>query len=361
VPISVGGAHRNEPQRIVFPTIWSSLMNTERDVYVTMSDGVRIALCIHKPDGAGPFPCLFAASPYRYDNDDLPETMMFLWRETGPIKWYVGQGYAYVRMDVRGSGKSEGDFGMLSARERRDYYEVIEWIARQPWSTGKIGGIGQSYYAMSQWCMAAEAPPHLTCIAPYDGHYDFYNCATFTGGVPGEFISTWYDGVVRPINMHPANGDKPRDMPVDLVHRIRQHPTYDAYWQERSIFKQLGAVKIPVYSIGAWTKLDLHLNGNIIAYQQVAGPKKLMVSGAPHVFAVCAEFATPPFHERVLLPFYDHYLKGKETNYLSRPEVEYFMRGDGKMVADKTWPPRARGRSGSRSWCSFFSAYSARR
>lgn len=316
-------------------------MITERDLYVTMSDGVRLAFCIHRPDGAGPFPTLFAASPYRYDNDDLPETSMFLWRETGPIKWYVEQGYAYVRMDVRGSGRSEGDYSLFNARERRDLYEAIEWIAAQSWSNGKVGGIGQSYYAISQWCAAAEAPPHLACIAPYDGHYDFYHCAVYAGGVPGEFASTWWDTNVRPINLHPANGAPPRRIPYDLVYDISLHPTYDAFWQERSILDRLRAVTIPVYSIGAWAKLDLHLNGNIVAYQQVAGPKKLHISGAPHVFAVCAEFATPAFHERMLLPFYDHYLKGKATDYPQRPDVSYVLRGAGTMVADTTWPPPA--------------------
>jgi len=148
-------------------------MHDELGISVLMSDGVEVSVRIYRPDGPGPFPTLFAASPYRYDNDDVPPTMVFFWHEVGPIHWYVERGYAYVHLDVRGSGRSAGEFGFFNRRERRDLYEVIEWIAAQPWSNGKIGGIGQSYYAAAQWCMAAERPPHLTCVAPFDGHIDF--------------------------------------------------------------------------------------------------------------------------------------------------------------------------------------------
>ena len=106
-------------------------MIEEKDVRVAVRDGVRIALRIYRPDGAGPFPTLFAASPYRYDNNELPAYPLFLWRETGPIPWYVEQGYAFVHMDVRGSGFSEGEFGFMDRAEQEDLPEIIEWIAAQ--------------------------------------------------------------------------------------------------------------------------------------------------------------------------------------------------------------------------------------
>ena len=120
-------------------------MKVESPVYVTMRDGVRIALRIYRPDGPGEFPALFAASPYQYETDDLPHSTLFLWREVGPVVWYVrDQGYVYVLMDVRGSGQSGGDYNLLDKEEQQDYYECIEWVARQEWCTGKVGGLGQS-------------------------------------------------------------------------------------------------------------------------------------------------------------------------------------------------------------------------
>ena len=79
---------------------------------VTMRDGTQIAVRVYRPDAEGAFPTLFAASPYQYITDDLPHSRLFLWREVGPVEWYVENGYAYVHADVRGTGKSEGTFGL---------------------------------------------------------------------------------------------------------------------------------------------------------------------------------------------------------------------------------------------------------
>jgi putative CocE/NonD family hydrolase len=128
-------------------------------VQVTVRDGTSIGVRVYRPDGDGKSPALFGAAPYRFDNNSLPATAQFLWRETGPIEWYVEQGYAYVHMDVRGSGRSGGDFEFLGRREQEDLYDVIEWTGAQAWCTGKVGGIGQSYFCMLQWFMAALAPP----------------------------------------------------------------------------------------------------------------------------------------------------------------------------------------------------------
>jgi len=314
----------------------------ETDLFIRMSDGVSVAVRIHRPDHSRPVPALFGASPYRYDNDDLPETGLFLWRETGPIDWYVEQGFAYVHLDVRGTGKSGGEYGFFDRRERRDLYEVIEWIAGQPWSNGKVGGIGHSYYAASQWCMASERPPHLACIAPYDGHVDFCSGWAYTGGIPGVFMTEWWNNNVRPINRFPANGAPPRELPLDLSYVISQHPSRDAFWAERTIHDALRQVTIPVYSIGVWAKLDLHLAGNILGFERVAGPSKLLVSGVPSMTAALVEFESIAFHERVLLPFYRRYLcpdSDDDGVYESRPRVQFAVRGTAETVSADQWPP----------------------
>jgi len=87
-------------------------------VQIAARDGTSIGARVYRPDGAGPFPALFGASPYRFDNNSLPASPQFLWRETGPIEWYVEQGYAYVHMDVRGSGRSGGAFEFLGRGEQ---------------------------------------------------------------------------------------------------------------------------------------------------------------------------------------------------------------------------------------------------
>jgi putative CocE/NonD family hydrolase len=309
------------------------------EMMVTMSDGVELAIRLHRPKGQGPFPTLFAVSPYRFDNDDLPQTKMFLWRETGPIHFYVEQGYAFVRLDVRGTGRSGGHYGFFDQRERRDLYELIEWIAVQSWSNGKVGGIGESYYGTSQWCMAAERPPHLACIAPYDGHVDLYNGWAYTGGVPSEFMSLWWNNNVRAINRRPANGAPERAIPYDVPYHVGLHPTFDEYWEEREFLTQLRNVDIPVFSIGVWAKMDLHLGGNILGWQTTRGPKWLMVTGAANAFEACADFETTAFHEKILLPFYDRFLRNMHNGFEDRAPVEVFSRGAGKYESYQDWPP----------------------
>jgi uncharacterized protein len=311
----------------------------ELGVSIRMSDGVDVSVRVYRPDGNGPFPTLFAASPYRYDNDDVPPTMVFFWHEVGPIRWYVSRGYAYVHLDVRGSGRSGGGFGFFNRRERRDLYEVIEWIAAQSWSNGKVGGIGQSYYSAAQWCMAAERPPHLTCIAPYDGHIDYYRGWFYPGGIQSNFLPVWWNGSVRLANKSPFNGQHPRLLTYDLCADVIAHDTIDEFWEDRSIDAQLREVDIPVYSVGIWVKRDLHLDGNVRGFHLVKGPKKLAFSGIPTLPQALAEFASVDFHERVLAPFYDHYLKGEATDYTKRPAVEYFVTGANTKRAADTWPP----------------------
>ncbi|UUX95344.1 CocE/NonD family hydrolase [Aquabacterium sp. J223] len=306
-------------------------------VAITMRDGVRIAAAVYRPAGPGPFPTLFAASPYRFDNNEAPDTALFLWRETGPLAWYLRQGYAYVHMDVRGTGRSEGEFRYSDEAEQRDLYEVIEWIAAQPWSSGKVGGIGQSYYARMQWLMAAQRPPHLACIAPYDAVIDVYRWNAYNGGVPAQFPHFWWNLLIRPINLFPATGPS-KALDWDFSRVVREHPCYDEFWRERAVTDRLKDIDIPVFSIGVWGKVDAHLTGNLVGFQEVSGPKKLLIFGGMDTYASQADFASVAFHEQYLLPFYDRYLKDRPTAYDEEPPVRYFLPGANEIRQAPTWP-----------------------
>jgi predicted acyl esterase len=310
-----------------------------REVKIRVHDRVEIAVALYMPAGDGPFPVLFAPSPYRYDNNSLPASPQFLWRETGPIEFYVGQGYVYANMDVRGCGKSGGEFRLLDRNEQKDLYDVIEWLGHQPWSNGKVGGIGQSYFCMLQWWMAIQKPPSLACIAAFDGMNDPYRASVYQGGILGDFFGSYWWNQNRIINRHPANGEQPREQPCDINLLIQQHTTYDDFWRERCAAERLHEIEVPLYSVGVWGKVDLHTRGNINGFRHARGPKKLKMIGPINALVANREFASAEMHARVLLPFYDYYLKGKETDYPSRPAVEYFVRGaDATRTAD-TWPP----------------------
>src|SRR4051794_33439395 len=308
-------------------------------VSIQARDGTAIGLRVYRPDGEARVPSLFGASPYRFDNNSLPASPQFLWRETGPIEFYVENGYAFVQMDVRGSGRSGGEFGFLDRKEQEDLYDAIEWLGKQAWCTGKIGGIGQSYFCMLQWFMAAQAPPSLACIGAHDGLADAYRAGCYHGGIPCDFFPGywWYQN--RLINRFPAEGPS-REQATDLTALLAAHPTYDDFWRERSAWEQIERITIPVYSSGVWMKHQLHTRGNIDAYAKVKGEKKLRMSAAPNAWAAAAEFSSVEFHRRVLKPFYDHYLKGLQTDYTARPNVEYAVRGSGVVRQSETWPPK---------------------
>ncbi len=305
---------------------------------VAMSDGVEVAVALYLPPGAGRFPALLAASPYRIDNDIAPAIPLFLQRETGPADLYLKHGYAFVRMDTRGSGRSGGEYRYQDAREQRDLYDLVEWIGRQPWSTGKVGGVGQSYYARMQWFMAIQNPPSLACIAPYDGNVDTYRASAYTGGIAGRYPHHWYASV-RANNQYPTEG-APRILEWDYPRHVQEHTLYDDFWKERSAFEHLHKIRVPVFSMGVWSKVDLHLNGNIVGYQRAGGPRKLMVFGASNLYEAVAEYSSVAFHETFMLPFYDWCLKGQRTSYVDVPEVRYVVPGGKSLRAGDAWPPK---------------------
>lgn len=308
---------------------------------ITVRDGTKIAVAVYLPPSGhtANLPTLLAASPYRFDNNIAPAIPLFLWRETGPIDWYLEQGYAYAHMDVRGTGRSGGEYRYMDAKEQGDLYEVIEWLAARSWSNGKVGGIGQSYYARMQWFMAIQAPPHLACIAPYDGNVDTYRASAYTGGIPGDFPGqTWYNGTVRTINQHPASGS-PRLLDWDYALAVRQHPTYDEFWVERCAAESLHKIKVPVFSIGVWRKVDLHLNGNIVGFERSGGPKKLLVFSSANLQQAVQDYSSVAFHAQYLLPFYDRHLKGVETDFDGQPAVRYFASGANELRTADAWPP----------------------
>jgi len=330
-----------------FPRLPVQGVAVDRDVMVTMRDGVRLAVDVYRPEeGAGErYPALLAASPYQKDLAGLPAVPMYPMRETGPIEWYVKRGYVYVLADLRGTGKSEGVWEVLSETEQRDLYELVEWVAAERWCTGRVGMIGQSYYGMVQWLAAIQKPPHLTCIVPYDASVDEYREAAFHGGIPSSGFITLWSFLVRGLHAYGARGvEKLRQLGPGVEHAVLEHQTDDAHWRERSAYWRLDEIDIPVFSIGNWGKNARHLRGNILGFEKVTGPKRLVVEeGArPHSLNVAKalmDFESPEFHERLLAPWYDHWLKGEDTGVMDEPPVELFVSGVDEHWSFQTWPP----------------------
>jgi predicted acyl esterase len=155
----------------------------DKDVAVTLRDGVTIYVDVLRPPGAKKVPVIVAWSPYGKSRGNHPRyTQIFdlLGMETSAVSglmkfegpdpaFWCAHGYAVCNPDPRGSFYSEGDIRVWSRKEGEDYHDVIEWLGVQDWCSGKVGLTGNSYLAISQWFAAAEQPPHLAAIAPWEG------------------------------------------------------------------------------------------------------------------------------------------------------------------------------------------------
>jgi predicted acyl esterase len=312
-------------------------VKVEKDVFVTMRDGVKVAVDIFRPDSPGEFPALYATSAYQKDLLHLPQWPIFHFRETNDIDWFVSRGYVYVHHDIRGSGKSvEGQFQLFSQEEQNDFYDMIEWTAKQPWCTGKVGMIGESLLAWVQWFAAAMQPPHLACIAPFDAGADMYRDVAFHGGIMAlGFPANWWTAEIRANYRLGKFGPSPEVGKWDLPWNVINHPNCDEFWQVRS--PDFTKIQCPVYSIGILHKVGIHLRGNIRGYEMLKTPKKLLLCHGDFEGDEMAIFNAPEM-QLLHLRWYDHWLKGNDTGFMEEDPVTVFVRNREVYRPEKEWP-----------------------
>jgi predicted acyl esterase len=353
----------------------SRAMILDRNVGIPMRDGAVLRANVFRPEGDGRFPVLMTLGPYGKDvhlSQFMPEAWAALQRrhpeilrassckylafETPDPEVWVREGYVVVKVDSRGAGKSPGKLDVNSPAEFRDFYDAIEWAAVQSWSTGKIGLLGISYYAAGQWMIAAQRPPHLAAMLPWQGTSDFYRDRTRQGGILCcGFTKRWWEkSVLR--NQH-GNPDSPFTdivtgerntgpaslMPTELaanreeyLPNLRAHPLNDAWYQERSA--DLARIEIPALVVANWGGLGLHLRGTILGYLGLASREKWLKVQSGSYFLT---FLLP---ESVALQrrFFDRYLKGIENGWEQEPKVDVAIRAADDTVKrralDTAWP-----------------------
>ena len=182
----------------VKPSATAYKLKIEKDVDVPMRDGARLKADVFRPDDGGKFPAILNLGPYQKDKLWVPPAALeekatphMNWETVTP-EWWVPRGYAAVRVDGRGSGKSPGQCEPWSLAEAVDFYDAIEWAAAQPWCNGKVGLSGISYFAINQWFVANLQPPSLKAIIPWEGFADIYRDALFHGGILSVFMTNWF-------------------------------------------------------------------------------------------------------------------------------------------------------------------------
>ena len=315
----------------------------EKDVEIPLRDGVRLRADIFRPKGSGRFPALINIGAYQKDKlwvppPDLEEkpNQYMNWETVNPL-WWVPRGYAAVRVDTRGSGKSPGQTDPFSLQEALDFRDAIEWSARQGWCNGRVATTGISYFAMTQWLVANLKPPSLKAMVPWEGAADMYRDFAYHGGIfCFGFISNWYNNHMA----HHLLGRREQASP-DAFSRpwlwdyMRNSLDTDAYYGRQARWDE---IDIPFYSAGNWSGMGLHLRGNTEAFMRAKSKhKKLRIHAGTHYHPFYAEEA-----RQDQLRFLDHWLKGNDTGLMDEPPVKLLIRtGGGKGYAwrsENEWP-----------------------
>lgn len=285
----------------------------EQDVPVKMRDGITIYTDIYRPEGETNVPVLISWSMYGKRPGDgmsewqvmgvVPGTISKMAKFESPDPGYwCHQGYAVANVDPRGVGHSEGDINMFGSQDARDGYDFIEWIAKQHWCSGKVGMSGNSCVAMTQIRIAAQQPPHLTCIAPWECTTDIYRQSLYEGGIPAlsfnEFIVASMTG---------PNGID------DQVAMGRKYPLMNAYWKDK--IPDLKKIHIPTYLCASWS--HFHLAGSIESFMKIRTAKKWLRT---HREQEWPDLYNPNNIED-LKRFFDRYLKEIHNGWEMTPKV----------------------------------------
>jgi len=348
-------------------------MRIDWDVPITMDDGLVLRADVYRPIEEGEYPVILSYGPYGKnlsfqmgypdqwkrmcdEHPDVPanSTNKYQsWEVVDPEKW-VPEGYACVRVDSRGAGRSPGYIDCFSPRETRDFYDCIEWAAEQPWSNGKIGLNGISYYGMNQWQVATLQPPHLAAMCVWEGAADWYRDATHHGGILSTFWDRWYphqvtnvqyglgeNGPRNEFNGMLATGDEtlsPEELErnrAPLGENIYAHPLDDEYHRERS--PQWDKVKTPLLTCASLAGHGLHPRGNYEGWLWAASEEKyLEIHGLEH----WTHFYTD-YGRELQLRFFDYYLKGEGDWKEKQAPVQRQRRWPGEKfvtVDASDWP-----------------------
>ncbi len=344
----------------------------ERNIWVPMHDGVRLAVNVFRPDAEGKFPALLSLSGYGKEEMEmrLPPQPLFksaVWDgniEAGDSTEFVPRGYVHVIGDVRGTGYSEGEyFGGFTTQEAEDGAEVVEWLAQQPWCDGNVGMVGYSYFGGIQLKVASQQPPHLRAIFPTHINSDYYRDFGYNGGVLSLFAYGVWQGRHGTSGYAPNNAvsEMMRKLPAEELERRRQellnHPdirhypnlyhlllypqknpmTFDVllnpydgpFWKERSIYPYYDKIKVPVYAVG---KLG-HGSSYWDIYNSVnSRHKKILVKPAGP--------EERPWREDIeeIIRWYDHWLKGIDTGIMDEPPIKLFVAGINQWRYEQEWP-----------------------
>jgi uncharacterized protein len=343
------------------------------DAPIEMDDGTILRADVFLPEKDGEYPVLIALGPYAkglafqdgYKSSwdrmtaTYPEILQGTtakfenWELVDPEKWTT-DGYVCIRVDGRGSGRSPGKLDLFSPRETKDFHDCIEWAAAHPWSNGKVGINGISYFAINQWLVASLQPPHLVAICVWEGAADMYRDWSRHGGILSQFDDHWFElqvaarqhGVGERGGRSRVTGElvsgseilSPQILEENRVvpyQEALKEPLDGPYYSDRS--PDFSKIVVPLLSAANWGGMGCHPRGNFEGYLAAASTQKwLEVHGDTHF---------GPFYrtQGITLQkrFFGHFLKDEDTGWDQQPPVQLAMRRPGEKFttrAEQEWP-----------------------
>jgi len=320
-----------------------------------MRDGVELSVDIYRPDSDGRFPVILSRTPY---NKSTPRGGHL---ELG--RYFAARGYVYVAMDVRGRGDSDGKFTPYR-NEGLDGYDSIEWCAQQLWSTGKVGTIGASYLGYDQWIAALEQPPHLTTMivmtTPPDPFvesptglqsptYMSWHLLT-SGHVLHNLAAVDWPTVYEHLPIYTM--DKAAGIDSPYWRQVVDHHGIDQWWDPLIYQNKYERVRVPIMHISGW--YDDEQAGATMNYigmttkatsPELRRNQKLLMGPWPHAVNSTTHLGDIEFGPTAVidlnlyeLRWFDHWLKGIDTDIMQEPPVRIFVMGENKWHDEKEWP-----------------------
>ncbi len=334
----------------------------DRTVRPVMRDGIELGAVVVRPDAEGQFPAIMNYTPYRtlshvkssYDEEKYSNTTH------GP-SYFAERGYAVVYYDVRGTGNSGGSSqDIYSEKEQNDAYDMVEWIAAQPWCDGGVGMWGYSYGGVVQWQVGIKNPPHLKTLVVGSSNDDVYLDWVYPGGSLRPYMFDTYSPLMAAFNFAPPDidlvGQKWTEIWEERLANNRPwgigyitHPVHGSYWTDRSLQPDYSRVKVPTLLWSGWA--DVYPTPILRAFANLEVPKKVLVGPWGHWWPEMAVPGPRIDGRHELLKWYDHWLKGMDTGVMDEPPVTLFVKeykepepamyidDNGFWRFENEWPP----------------------
>jgi len=314
---------------------------------VAMRDGVRLYANVYVPGEHARYPAILVRTPYNKGSEISTSYRAF-----------TEHGYAVVVQDVRGRYESEGAFQPLT-QETNDGDDTLNWIARQPWSDGKVGMLGGSYSGITQWKAALSRNPHLKAIFPVVSGWDEYRDRYYSEG--GAFRLghrlEWMAENMQAPGYRPDFDKFTLHLPLrtsdvlalgwesPLYRDVMEHPAFDRFWRAVSTREQIDKVRVPVFAVGGW--YDVSAESDLAAYMALHkqnGTSRIVMG--PWAHNMSAPFDGVDFGEGSHAPvrslqveWFNQWLMGKDSALLSQPPVRFFLMGVNQWRDGWEWPP----------------------